>query len=191
LQAEAFAGLALNAFRTAHSSDKREAGDAGGAAARRNFAALEGIRTPHCRIEERCRQSHSDLRMYRSCNVQAEVFAVGPAVDDFYAQHCSDDYGEVGKALGAAARRAFAAVEGLKASGEELSVAQVRSHAILSVVVTRCALADTSASWWAERSAAQARMPSLGSCASLELDWAVRAQSRSARASSTELLCAV
>jgi hypothetical protein len=51
---------------------------------------------------------------------------VGPAVDDFYAEHCSDDYGEIGKALGAAARRAFAAVEGLKSNGErDMSVAQV------------------------------------------------------------------
>jgi hypothetical protein len=59
--------------------------------------------------------------------MQPERFVIGPSVDSFYAKHASDDYGSIGGALGAAARRAFAAVEGLKAKGgEELSVARMR-----------------------------------------------------------------
>lgn len=61
--------------------------------------------------------------------VQPERFVVGPAADDFYGAHASDDYGAIGGALGAAARRQFAAVEGLKSkAGEEVSVARMRQR---------------------------------------------------------------
>ena len=76
-----------------------------------------------------CALTENDTPHQRSpSSLQTEQFAVGPAVDSFYAEHAADDYGEIGKALGAAARRMFAAVEGLKAQdGNDLSVAQMRA----------------------------------------------------------------
>ena len=50
--------------------------------------------------------------------LQTERFAVGPAADEFYASHASDDYGAIGSALSAAARSTLAAVDGLKGCGD-------------------------------------------------------------------------
>ena len=52
-----------------------------------------------------------------SVGLQTERFAVGPAADDFYAAHASDDYGAIGTALSTAARSTLAAVDGLKSNG--------------------------------------------------------------------------
>lgn len=48
--------------------------------------------------------------------MQTERFAVGPAADDFYSAHASDDYGTIGTALSSAARSTLAAVDGLKSN---------------------------------------------------------------------------
>ena len=59
--------------------------------------------------------------------MQEERFAIGPAADDWFGEHSGDDYGALGAALGAAARRVFEAVEGLKGGGGgEMSVAEMR-----------------------------------------------------------------
>jgi hypothetical protein len=50
--------------------------------------------------------------------MQPKRSVIGSVVDSFHAKHASDGYGALGGALGAAARRAFAAVGDLKSKGD-------------------------------------------------------------------------